>query len=67
VNNPIPETGSIKETEKPQTGSNPPQTVIATPRALIQDSLSPKYQEEIRIVETSLAIPTIDIGTTPAR
>lgn len=44
-----------------------PQIVTATPVMFKGVSTSPKNQAEIVIVETSFAMPAIDIGTTPAR
>lgn len=44
-----------------------PQTVIATPVIFTGVNSSPKNQAEIVMVETSLAIPAMDIGRTPAR
>lgn len=44
-----------------------PHAVIATPVMLSGVNSSPKNQAEIVIVVTSLAMPAIDIGTTPAR
>lgn len=44
-----------------------PQAVIATPVTLSGVSSSPKSHAETVIVVTSLAIPAIDMGTTPAR
>lgn len=43
-----------------------PQTVIDTPTAFSRVIWSPKNQLEAKIVETSFAMPAIDIGTTPA-
>jgi hypothetical protein len=42
-----------------------PQTVIATPVIFKGESSSPKNHAEIVMVETSLAMPAIDIGTIP--
>jgi hypothetical protein len=44
-----------------------PHTVTATPVMLRGVSWSPKNHAETLIVATSLAMPAIDIGTTPAR
>ena len=40
---------------------------MATPMTLTGVKMSPKNQAEIDMVVTSLAIPAIDIGTTPTR
>jgi hypothetical protein len=44
-----------------------PMVVIPTPRIFKDASSSPKTQAETVIVMTSLKIPAILIGTTPAR
>lgn len=41
--------------------------VIATPTIFRGVKISPKNQAEMDIVVTSLAIPAMDIGTTPTR
>lgn len=56
-----------KRVARKSSGKNVPQMVIATPVIFSGVSSSPKNHADTEIVDTSFAIPAIDMGTTPAR
>ena len=59
--------GRKQEDAKGEVGNDVPQIVIPTPVILSGVNSSPKNHAETTMVVTSLAIPAMDIGTTPAR